>query len=94
MGIVFGQQIIALLNERRRQMVEAWCMLHGQDAEMIPTDFIEHDHIEGSGGRSLFVKTAHMKKSCIGASVNEFVDGSLIAVKGEHEGLLCCEEIW
>ena len=67
-------------------------MLHGQDAEMIPTDFIEHDHIEGSGGRSLFVKTAHMKTSCIGASVNEFVDGSLIAVKGEHDGLLCCEE--
>ena len=90
--MVFGQQIIALLNEWRRQVAEACCILHGQDAEMIPTDFIEHDHIEGSGGRPLFVKTAHMETSCIGASVNELMDGSLIAVKGEHDGLFCCEE--
>src|SRR5947209_10711392 len=37
-AMVFGQQIIALLNEWRRQMVEACCTLHGQDAEMIPAD--------------------------------------------------------
>ena len=67
-------------------------MLHGQDAEMIPTDLIEHDHIKGRGGRPLFVKTAHMETSRVGAPVNEFVDGSLIAVKGEHDGLVCCEK--
>jgi hypothetical protein len=50
-AMVFGQQIIALLNQWRRKMVEACCTLHGQDAEMIPADFIEHDHIEGSSGR-------------------------------------------
>src|SRR5436305_345057 len=90
--MVFGQQIIALLNEWRRQMMEACCTLHGQDAEMIPTDLIEHDHIEGRGGRSLFVKPAHMETSRIGTSVNECVDSSLIAVKGEHDGLVCGEE--
>ena len=90
--MVFGQHIIALLNEWRRQMVEACCTLHGQDAEVIPADVIEHDHIEGSGGRPLFVKTAHMETSRVGAPVNEFVDGSLIAVKGEHDGLVCCEK--
>jgi hypothetical protein len=91
--MVFGQHIIALLNEWRRQMLEACCMLHGQDAEMIATDFIEHDHIEGSGGRPLFIEPAHMETSRIGASVNELVNGSLIAVKGEHDGLVCGEDL-
>ena len=68
-------------------------MLHGQDAEVIATDLIEHDHIERRGGRPLFVKPAHMETSCIGASVNELVDGSLIAVKGEHDGLVYGEDL-
>src|SRR5437764_14496900 len=59
---------------------------------MIPTDVIEHDHIERSSGRPLFVKTAYMETSGIGATVKERMDGSLIAVKGEHDGLVCCEE--
>src|SRR3954465_8675310 len=81
-AMVFGQQIIALLNEWRHQMAEAWYMLHGKDAEMIPAGVIEHDHIERRGGRPLFIKTAHMETLCIGATVNEFVDGSLIAMEG------------
>ena len=92
--MVFGQQIIALLNEWRRQMVEAWCMLHGQDAEMIPTDLIEHDHIKGRGGRPLFVKTAHMETRRIWASMYELVDSSLVAMEGEHDGLIFCEVLY
>ncbi len=89
--MVFGQQVSTLLNEWRRQMVEARGTLHGQDAQMIAAHLIEHDHIEGSRGRPLFVKPAYMETGGIGSSVDELVDDSLIAVKGEHDGLVCCE---
>src|SRR6516162_9870341 len=91
-GVVFGQQIIALLNEWCRQMLETRCTLQCQDAEMIPAHFIEYDHIERSSGRPLFFKPAHMKTIGIGASVNELVDDSPITVKCEHDGLAVCKE--
>src|SRR5438093_1002310 len=53
---------------------------------MIPADFIEHDHIEWGRCRPLFVKTAHMEPHRIWASVNELVDGSLVAMEGKREG--------
>src|SRR6266581_9036038 len=61
---------------------------------MITAYFIEHDHIEWSCCRSLFVKTAHMETNRVQATVNKLVYGSLIAVKGKHDGLIFCEVLY
>src|SRR6266702_135136 len=61
---------------------------------MITAYFIEHDHIEWSCCRSLFVKTAHMETNRVWATVNKLVYGSLIAVKGKHDGLIFCEVLY
>src|SRR5207237_9471225 len=61
---------------------------------MITAYFIEHDHIEWSCCRSLFVKTAHMETNRVWAIVNKLVYGSLIAVEGKHDGHIFCEVLY
>src|SRR5690348_16665610 len=52
---------------------------------MIAACFIEHDHIEWCGGRSLFIKTAHVEPRRIRAPMDDLVNRSRIAVEGKHD---------
>src|SRR5437660_3099629 len=61
---------------------------------MITAHFIEHDHIEWSCGRSLFVKTAHMETNRVWAAMNKLVYSSLVTVKGKHDRLIFCEVLY
>lgn len=75
-------------------MLYALRTLHGQDTEMVATDSIEHDHVKGGGCCSLLIKPSHMETIRVGASVDELVDGSLVAVKGKHDRPVCCEVLY
>ena len=52
---------------------------------MIAARFIEYDHVEWRGGRSLFVKTAHVETGRIWAAMDDLVNRPRIAVEGKHD---------
>src|ERR1700736_5079511 len=61
---------------------------------MITAYLVKHDHIEGSGGRALFVEASHMETSRVWPPVNKLVYGPLVAVKGKDDGLIFCEVLY
>src|SRR5438067_2102872 len=82
---VFFQQIVTLGDQWRCQPAHAGCLLQCLNAEVIAAGFIEHDHVEGRGSRSLFIKTAHVETMLIRASMDDLVNRPRIAVEGKHD---------
>src|SRR5437588_486087 len=72
-------------------MLYALRTLHCEDAEVIATDFIEHNHIKWCCCRSLLVKPSYVETIWVWTSVDELVDGSLVAVEGKHDRPIFCE---
>src|SRR5579859_3269614 len=89
--MVLAKHIVALLDEWWRQALDAWRPLHGQDREMIAAHFVQHNHIKGCGGRALLIEAAYMETPRIGTPVDQLMNGSLITVEGENDGLIGCE---
>jgi hypothetical protein len=48
--------------------------------------FIQHDHVERSGGRAVIHITVHMEAAFIGAPMNQGVNEPAIVVEGEDHG--------
>jgi hypothetical protein len=54
---------------------------------------VQNDHIEGSGGGTLFVEAAHVEALRVRASMHDLMHGSLVAVEGEDHRLVRREQI-
>src|SRR5437764_2697038 len=60
------------------------CSTHCFNAEMVAAHAITHHHIKWCGCCAFFNISTHMEARRVRSSVNHFVDGSLIAMIGEH----------
>ena len=60
----------------------------GELGEMIPAHSVHDHHVERSGRRALFVESPNVEARRMRATVHELVDGKLVAVEGEHDGLV------
>ena len=58
-------------------------MLEGINRQVVPAHFIQHHHIERSGGGALIVEAAHMEAAFVRAAVHHAVNDPAIAVEGE-----------
>src|SRR2546429_31265 len=82
---VFLKQLVALSDQRLGQPSHACGPSHRLNAEVIAARLIEHDHIEGRGGRSLFIKTAHVETRRIRTAMDDLVNRPRIAVEGKQD---------
>src|SRR5579859_4496876 len=55
---------------------------------MIATHIVENHHIKGRGRSALLVEATYMETCRIGAAMHQLVNGTLIAMKGEDDGLI------
>src|SRR5260221_4927089 len=79
-----GEQVVALCYQRWGESSHACGSSHGLDTKMIATHMVQHDHVEGRGGRPLFYKPAHMETRRVGSSMNNFMNGSRIPMECKH----------
>ena len=87
-GMVFGEHVLAFFDERRSEIFHAAHVFQGQHDDVVAAHFVEDDHIERRGGRSLRVEAAHVEPFGVGASVNKLMHLTLVAVKGEDNGFI------
>src|SRR6266446_1741299 len=55
---------------------------------------IDHDHVEGRGGRALLDETAHVKAIGVGPIVQDFMNRARVAMKRENHALPLGEETY
>src|SRR2546428_6451555 len=81
--LVAREHVRALIDERRGAPGHAGRAPERLDAEVVSTDSIADHHVEGGGGRALFVESTHVETVRPRSAVHDLVDGALIAVEGE-----------
>lgn len=92
-GCVFDQHIFTLRDQLWSQFLDSRRSLERFDTEMIAAHTIFDNHVERCGGRSFFKEAAYMEAMRIASSMDNLVDGPLIAMEGEDDGFLFREVI-
>src|SRR5579885_3442185 len=84
--MMFGEYVLALLDQWRSQGMDARSVPHSEHSELIATHSIKHNHIERCGCGALLVVAAHVETRGIRAPMDEIMDRAPIAVKRENNG--------
>src|SRR5205823_6192869 len=61
-------------------------------AQMKTVEIISDRHVEGGGGSAFLFESAHMQIFMIGPAIGQPVDQGWIAVKGEDNRFVYCEQ--
>src|ERR1700676_4941175 len=68
-----------------RDTVKAWNTIEHITSQMEPVEIVQHRHVEGSGGCSLFLVSAHVQVVVISAPVGQSVNEPRISVKRKND---------
>src|SRR5436305_6761087 len=83
--VMFNKQVFALLYEGGYQLLHTMRLAHGLNAEVVATHAVTHYHIKRCGRGAFFYISTHVEARGVRSSVNHFVDGPLIAMKGKYD---------
>jgi hypothetical protein len=89
---VIDQYVADCLLGRRRPCGRAGDAIDYVVDQMEPVEVIQHAHVEGGGGRSRFLVTAHMDVVVTVPPIGEAVNEPRIDMEGEDDRLVDGEE--
>ena len=92
-SLVFDKLVADGLFYKGSAGTKLWNTVNSIGNEMEPVKAIHHHLIEGRAGGAFFLVAMHMKIPMIGATIGEPVNQRRIAVIGEDDRLIYCEEL-
>src|ERR1700733_2996873 len=88
---MLDEGVAKLLFDVSRGDAKAGHPLDHLDRQMKPVELVQHDHVEGRGGGTLFLETTNMHSGMVGPAIGQAMDQVGIAVIGEDHRLVAGE---
>lgn len=88
---VFGKFVFDVTTETFGTRIKTGHPVESGPGQMEPIEPVEHNHIEGRCGRSLFAEPLNMQVLVVGSSASQLVDQRWVTVVGKGDRFIFCE---